>query len=305
MKIFKFTLLWISMTLIMLITWSMGSFLGNAITQSNPPALKDPSSGAVAFLIVCSINGFFLSLLIWSTRYYSGFVRSTWLIVYVFVVQFLLTQMETYFFSESIHITNAQIVSILIAGFSMALATISIGLIVSGKMNRLLPKHTFSFNVKKWSSILPLLALLVVVIYPLIYLVFGYYIAWQNENLRIFYTQLVGMNSFVGQLSDSFQNGVYLYQILRGLIWVGVSAPVVLMLQQNSRTVQYFLVGLFSALPTIMLFIPNPYMPADVAFTHFVETSSSNFLWGLVITFAINKFYKEGAIQVKEYEGLM
>ena len=139
--------------------------------------------------------------------------------------------------------------------------------------------------------ILPLI-LLTCVVYPLIYLVFGYYVAWQNETLRIFYTQSSEIKPFFIQLTDAFFNGIYIFQVLRGIIWIAVSIPVVLMLQHARRS-QYFLFALLSALlPTTQLFIPNPYMPTEVALTHFIETAVSNFIWGVVIIVAVNKYIR-------------
>jgi hypothetical protein len=55
----------------------------------------------------------------------------------------------------------------------------------------------------------------------------------------------------------------------------------------------YLLVGLFtSLLPAAQLFIPNPYMPQEIAMIHFVETASSNFIWGMLIALAVNKFLR-------------
>jgi hypothetical protein len=42
------------------------------------------------------------------------------------------------------------------------------------------------------------------------------------------------------------------------------------------------------------LFIPNPYMPREIAMLHFVETASSNFIWGAVIAVAVNKYLRVG-----------
>lgn len=289
------------MLLVMLVAWPIGSFLGNLITQTSPPALKDTSTAAFSFLIVCIVNAVLLSVLLWLTRQYSGYAKSVLMISYVFIVQFFLTQMETYFFSASIGISNPQIVSILIAGFIMTFLTMWTGVIISNKMFRFETKRSFSFTVNNWSALIPSLTLLTVLVYPLIYLGFGYYIAWQSESLRLFYTQSTEMNSFFRQLSDALWNGIYFYQVLRGLIWIGFSVPIVLLLQKHSQIVQYFMIGLFSSLlPATLLFIPNPYMPTDVAFTHFIETATSNFLWGLIITFVVNRLLKANAVHVNE-----
>ncbi|MEO8472724.1 MAG: hypothetical protein ABI477_11030, partial [Chryseolinea sp.] len=53
---------------------------------------------------------------------------------------------------------------------------------------------------------------------------------------------------------------------------------------------QFLIVAVLSALlPTSLLFIPNPYMPRDISMTHFIETSTSNFLWGLLMVWGIRK----------------
>ncbi|MEJ0028945.1 MAG: hypothetical protein WDO15_00510 [Bacteroidota bacterium] len=97
------------------------------------------------------------------------------------------------------------------------------------------------------------------------------------------------MASYADQLKEIFGNGIYFFQIIRGLIWIGATVPIAVMLREK-KTQQYLVVALLSALiPTSLLFIPNPYMPANVAMVHFVETSTSNFVWGLLIVYVINK----------------
>jgi len=297
MKIFKFILLWILSTVIMLITWSVGFVLGNGITRTIPPPANDPSSTALSFFIVCLINSFLLSTLVWTTRAYSGLIKGTALILYLFVIQFFLAQMETFFFSESIGISMGQIASILIAGFVMSVITVASGIVIANRMNNSLVKTHFTFVIPRWSRWILPMVLSACLIYPLIYLIFGYYIAWQSESLRVYYTQSAALNPFFFQSASAFSDGIYFFQMLRGGIWVAISLPVVLMLR-HTHAFQYFLIGLLSALlPATLLFIPNPYMPADVAMTHFVETSTSNFLWGIVITFIVNKYIGTVALQ--------
>src|SRR5258705_10739450 len=101
MRIFKFILLWTALTVVMMVSWPLGITLGDTITQSGPPPLDravDPSSVASAFLAVCIVNSFFLSLMVWKTRSYDGAVKWMSLGLYIWTVQFLLPQMETLFF---------------------------------------------------------------------------------------------------------------------------------------------------------------------------------------------------------------
>lgn len=297
MKIFKFILLWITLTVVMLVAWSIGFLAGNGITQSSPPPVTDQGSPALALLMVCLTNSFLLGLLLWKTHQYSGWIRGVALVSFSFVIQFLLPQMESYFFSDSIGIATGQIISILIAGFVMSAVTVSLGMLIVNKMNKSEPRTYFTIAVPEGTRLLPPMILLAGIVYPVIYLVFGYYVAWQNESLRVYYTQSAEIQPFFAQFSSNLFNGIYLFQILRGMIWVIFSIPVILMFQKK-QILQYLLVGLLMALlPAMQLFIPNSYMPAEIAMTHFIETSLSNFLWGITMTFILNKYIQKGALQ--------
>lgn len=287
-KILRFVAFWLVLGIVMLVSWSVGFLLGNAVTGSSPPSDSDPSA-AIAFLLVCMFNALIVSILIWFTRAYPLRIRWFAMIMFFFVSQFFLTQMETFFFAESLGIGISQIASILIAGLFMVTVTTMVGIFLLDRIIRTGVRTPLKFVVGGWSgSILPLI-FLAGIVYPLIYLVFGYYIAWQNETLRIFYTKSSAINPFITQLAEAFSNGIYIFQVLRGIIWVGVSIPLILMLQRIG-SLQYLFVGLLSALPATLLLIPNPYMPAEVATTHFIETSASNFIWGIVIAVVVNRY---------------
>ncbi len=295
MKILKLILFWIIMIVIMILSWSIGSFVGNTITGSNPPPPADPSSLAIAFLWFCVVNSFLVSLLIWATRQYSGWIKWGSLILYLFVIQFFLTQMETYFFSGSFAISTNQIVSILISGFFVSAATAGLGVYVFKKLHQNIERRSMRFEISNKRTLIPSVFLVACIVYPILYMTFGYYIAWQNENLRTFYTGSTHINPFFTQFTQSFSDGVFFFQMLRGLIWLLVSVPVILMLRYL-KIFQYLLIGLFSALlPGSLLFIPNPYMPADIALSHFYETSTSNFLWGILLTYVVNLYTYEHA----------
>jgi hypothetical protein len=291
MKILKFILLWIVLTIIMFVSWSLGSIAGNAITQSNPPPVADASSVAIPFFMVCLITSFFLAVLFWCTRSYAGRTKWTALTLYLFVVHFFLPQMETFFFAESLGISLAQTSSIIVTGAIVCLFTVSTGILLFDKLSKGQGDLSLYFPVSRRGRLIVVLILLSCVVYPLIYVTFGYYIAWQNENLRVFYSKSAELDSFFAQLPNFFSDGIYLFQVLRALIWIIFSLPVILMLQRL-KPFQYLLVGFLSALPTVQLFIPNPYMPADVAMSHFIETSLSNFLWGVIMAFSMNRVFR-------------
>lgn len=290
MKILKFLLLWLVLAIVMLVTWSLGFVAGNMITNTSPPSAGDPAVAFYFFVGVCIFNSFLLSVLFWLTRTYTGISKTIGLFGFCFIIQFVLMQMESFFFGEGIGIQNPQVGSIIIAGFIMCTATVLVGVTIVSKMSRE-PKRQFTLVINEWRPfVLPFL-LLTCVVYPLIYLTFGYYIAWQNENLRIFYTKSSEMTSFFHQGAGSFADGLYFFQILRAVLWVIATIPLVIMLRHLKG--YYLFVGLFtSLLPAAQLFIPNPYMPQEIAMIHFVETTSSNFIWGMLIALAVNKYLR-------------
>jgi hypothetical protein len=295
----KFILLWVVLTIVMIISWPIAMGISNKITNSSPPETGDPASVVLALVGVCVINAFLLSLLFWRTKVFGGRLKWIVLLSYPFVIQFLLTQMETFFFSTSMSVNLSQVTSILLAGALMSLATCLTGLALSGYFMRRENKRMIKIIVSSRKKLWPPVCVLVFIVYPLLYLSFGYFIAWQNEELRFYYTRSTELRSFFDQTFDALTNGIYLFQVLRGFIWIAITAPVALMLKDN-KPVQYILTGILSALlPATLLFIPNPYMPANVAWVHFVETSLSNFVWGIFIVYALNKTdaFKLGYLQ--------
>jgi len=291
MKPIKLFLLCFIVTLVMAISWSIGSLLGNLITSSAPPPLTDASNAGLAFLGVCVFNSVLIVILLRAADLYYGRRKKTELILFVFTIQTLLPQMETFFFASGIGIGYDQATAIVIAGVIMSFSTVMIAVLVDRKLLGPSPSEKLlvipGFKGKK---ILPWLALLTCVAYPLLYLTFGYYVAWQNESLRIYYTDSAAMTPYFQGIGDALMNGIYFFQILRSLIWIIVTVPIAVMLKEKP-VVQLIVIGLLtSLLPTSLLFIPNPYMPANIAMVHFVETAISNLVWGLLMVIVIRKF---------------
>ena len=44
---------------------------------------------------------------------------------------------------------------------------------------------------------------------------------------------------------------------------------------------------LFALLPNLGMILPNPLMPGPVRMSHLIETTTSNFLWGVAIAWLL------------------
>jgi hypothetical protein len=84
-----------------------------------------------------------------------------------------------------------------------------------------------------------------------------------------------------------------LLQIIRSALWVVFGAPVIRM-TLGTPLESAFILGLLYALPmNIVQFTPNSIMPdPSVRLTHFIETSTSNFIFGLIVFWLLHRRHK-------------
>lgn len=144
-----------------------------------------------------------------------------------------------------------------------------------------IPFTLFDKNNKDW---IWKIACLIVILYPLIYFIFGYYVAWQNEAVRTYYNG-VDYGGFFNHFSHTLKENPWLYffQVFRGLIWVLLAILVIRSMKGGVWEVGLFTGILFALIMNDSHLIPNPLMPTAVQKIHFIETASSNFIWGLSI----------------------
>ncbi len=131
----------------------------------------------------------------------------------------------------------------------------------------------------KLASILLRLAILVAA-FVFLYMFFGYYVAWQNPELRRFYAG-PELATFWESLRHNWTSSRWIYALtaLRALLYVVCLYPLVRMLH-TSRWESALAAALFSACWTTLLLLPNPLMPASVARSHFWETLGFNLVFG-------------------------
>lgn len=127
------------------------------------------------------------------------------------------------------------------------------------------------------------LLLLGVLLYPLLFFAFGYYVAWQSPAVRAFYGG-TDPGSFLLQMrtisaGDPF---LLLFEGLRGLLWTAMAALLLWTLKARRGFAILLLALVLALVENDTHLIPNPLMPTIVRQVHFVETASSNFLFGLI-----------------------
>lgn len=136
--------------------------------------------------------------------------------------------------------------------------------------------------VKQW-----ILKLVVIVVsYLVLYWSAGYFIAWQNPELRAFYGSPGEILPFWTHTANTLRRnpGLLLFQILRALLWVVCALPVICGSKMNAWWIAILLGLLFSIPQNVGHILENPLMPiASVRLSHMIETASSTFVFGLVV----------------------
>ena len=112
----------------------------------------------------------------------------------------------------------------------------------------------------------------------LLYVGFGLMIAWRSEELRNFYAESVSSIDYLE---------LRIIQVFRGFLWIMFCVPLLIWFKGGRGEKVIVISLLLAILPTILLLFPNPYMPAGVRLTHFVEVFLSNGLFGLILGFVL------------------
>jgi hypothetical protein len=127
------------------------------------------------------------------------------------------------------------------------------------------------------------------VCYLALYMTFGYFVAWQNPTLRVYYGG-TDPGSFVGSVRQNWVNTPWIYplQFGRGILWALFLVPLIRRIGRSPAETG-FAMALFSAVWCLQLLFPNPYMPADIRWSHLVETLGSNLIFGFGVGWLLSQ----------------
>ena len=243
-----------------------------------------PASGFLstpaAFLLNAGVNGL---IMVWAARRSSskGFAMWMQLLVLSFGAQTFMTQIETGYFISAFPLVhgNFTVYLLILRGLiTSALFTLLVTLMAGGFSKKPQPQAVFEVtpeNAVKTAAWLP-------VIYVILYMVFGYYVAWQSQVLRIFYGGPAELNSFTAQWVSSLMQRPELpvFQYFRGILWILCLVPLFKGFAGKRAELIVLSTLALGLLPTAQLAFANPLMPATVSAYHFVEVSISTGVFG-------------------------
>jgi hypothetical protein len=120
-------------------------------------------------------------------------------------------------------------------------------------------------------------------VFVLLYFTCGYFIAWRQPTLAAYYGG-VDPGSFMAQMRSVVAEApsIVVIQIARGAAWALLLAPIVRRLR-CSRVESVLITAVLSGITSLVLLVPNPFMPFAVRMIHFVETITANILFGAFV----------------------
>jgi hypothetical protein len=168
-----------------------------------------------------------------------------------------------------------------VMGAVVAFLFVPLAVLIMGKIRGAGQPHAaLAVTLKSQAARFGILA----IVYVVLYYLFGYYVAWQNPELRLYYAGTTELKSFYEMLRSTVTGTPWMlpFQFGRGLLWALFAYPSVRML--NTRRIET--AGIIAALfgvGSFALLIPNPMMPASVAHSHLWETLLSDLLLGAIV----------------------
>lgn len=133
-------------------------------------------------------------------------------------------------------------------------------------------------------------ALLGGVVYPVLFFVAGYFIAFASDDVRAFYGGVLG-DSFAGHLRALVRNDPLLlpFEMFRGVLWVAMAAALLWTTRGPTWAGGGWALLLFTLVQNDVHLLPNPLMPPTVQLFHFLETVPSNGLFAVLITLLLHR----------------
>lgn len=280
-KYFIIVLQWLGLTIGFIASLS----IANAVSPMPQFILeKTPATGFLSLPAALVFSGAINAVIfVWAARRSSFNRIQMWgqLLVLSFGAHAFQTQIETGYFISAFPLLqgNFEVYHLILRGLiTSVLFTGMVTLIVGGFGIAPRPRTKFTVNAERAIKQGAWLA----AVYVALYMLFGYFVAWQSQELRLFYGGPAQLNSVVDQWLLTLMNRPELpvFQYFRGVIWILCLIP--LFIGFSGKRVELVTLSALALglVPTVELSFPNPLMPAGVSYYHFWEVTISMAIFG-------------------------
>jgi len=282
-KVLYYLSRFIILALLYIIFFVVGSLAVDKLIPDLPtePGMVSPQVG---LLLMGALNAMLIIALIESSRYHGWKLAFSLAFAYYGAVTFIM-QIETWYFLIALTVSEELLPRLFIMGLPVPFLLIPLAVLFLGKA-KADNEPAASLEPVKPQKEWVCKPVLIAVAYIILYWIAGYFIAWQNPELRAFYGNPGDALPFWQHTLNTLKNepGLFPFQALRGLLWALFALPVIYG-SKWSRLSTALLVGLFFSVPqNIGHVLANPLMPlASIRFSHMIETAISTFIFGVIV----------------------
>lgn len=279
--------------LILVVLYTILFVAGAGILQGHLPDITpEPGvlTGITGLLLIAVVNTLLIMILIIVSRW-QGWRLAALLSLAWYGANTFIMQIETWYFLSDLTVDDQLMPLLFLMGMPVAFVFIPLAVwVLKGMKSTVSSPYPYDLKMplSQWVGKLAIIA----VAYVLLYWLAGYFIAWQNPELRAFYGSPGTITPFWQHTAHTLKTDPWLFpfQVLRAMIWTLCMVPI---LYGSSLKVwpAAILVGVFISIPqNIGHILENPLIPqASVRLSHLVETASSTFLFGMVVVWLLHR----------------
>jgi len=292
MKTVKKYLIWLikiaGLTILYIPIWISGTlFLQGELPDIQPePGLVSETTGMLILGLVNTL--LILSLIV--TSKWRGWKLTLFLVIAYYGTFTFITQIETWYFLTGKTISAELMSSLFLMGLTVPLLFIPIAIFILGYWKNDGTGAVFKLLYMPVNQFIIRLAA-ISIIYVIIYWIAGYYIAWQNPELRAFYGSEGEITPFWKHTFQTFSSSpdLFILQLIRGVLFTLFVYPVIRGSSVNPW-ITCLITGSLVAIPHLGHILANPLIPsAEVRYSHMIETTSSTFLFGLIVALTFHR----------------
>jgi hypothetical protein len=194
-----------------------------------------------------------------------------------------MTQIETLYFLHAFpKLTNIELIKFFIRGLVYAVLFVPAGTWIAGGFAKGRPR--LESAVDYFRPIATPRVFLLIPVNVALYLLFGYFVAWQFGQLRVFYSGSSDLLSFWGRMHYIITTDTLLvpFRFLRTFLWTLFGLPVIIAFRDRLKAGIPAVFLAFALLPTTQFLYPNVLIPFIVRMAHIIEVSISTGIFGVV-----------------------
>jgi hypothetical protein len=268
------------------IAFVFGMIFADLLVPLSPQIMAAAASASgflstpLALLFSAAVNAL---VLVWAARRssFKGWRLFGQLLVLSFGPQVFLTQIETGYFISAFPLlhNNFQVYVLVLRGFISSLVPcLLVTWMCGGFSKQPRPQSVFTVTADRGIRQGAWLA----AAYVALYMLFGYFVAWQVRELRLFYGGPAELNGLFNQwgLTLMARPEFPVFQYFRGVLWLLCLVPLFRGFTARHAELVVLCAVALALLPTAQLAFPNPLMPAAVSLGHFWEVSISTGIFG-------------------------